>query len=88
MGVNTLYFQDYIRGNIISYVNTNTDNIIQISNSKINLKGELVMFDVIYSDQNSDTIFKLESLRTKYIPLIPNHQYDSSLDVHGLELFI
>tara|TARA_B100000989_G_scaffold260619_1_gene211295 strand:+ start:2763 stop:6209 length:3447 start_codon:yes stop_codon:yes gene_type:complete len=52
------------------------------------LKGELVMSDIIYSDQNSDTIFSLESLRTKYIPLIPNHQYDSSLDVYGLELFI
>ena len=46
------------------------------------------MSDIIYSDQNSDTIFSLESLRTKYIPLIPNHQYDSSLDVYGLELFI
>jgi hypothetical protein len=37
---------------------------------------------------NSDTIIKLESLTTKYIPLISNLQYDSSLNIDGLKLFI
>ena len=59
--VNTNSFQDYIRGNIISYVNSNTDNNIEISDSKYNLKGELIISNVLLSDKNSDTIFNLES---------------------------
>lgn len=81
-------FQDYIRKNIISYVNLNTDNTIEISDSKFNLKGDLVISGIILSDVNSDTIIKLESLTTKYIPLISNLQYDSSLNIDGLKLFI
>jgi hypothetical protein len=86
--INAPSFQDYIRKNIISYVNLNTDNTIQISDSKFNLKGDLVISGITLSDVNSDTIIKLESLTTKYIPLISNLQYDSSLNIDGLKLFI
>ncbi len=85
---NTTSFQDYIRKNIISYVNLNTDNTIEISDSKFNLKGDLVISGIILSDKNSDTLVQLESLSTKYIPLISNLQYDSSLNINGLKLFI
>ena len=86
--INTPSFQDYIRKNIISYVNLNTDNTIEISDSKFNLKGDLIISGIILSDVNSDTIIKLESLSTKYIPLISNLQYDSSLNIDGLKIFI
>ena len=86
--VNTNSFQDYIRGNIISYVNSNTDNNIEISDSRYNLKGELIISNVLLSDKNSDTIFNLESLSTKYIPLISNNQYYSSLKIEGLKIYI
>ena len=86
--VNTNSFQDYIRGNIISYVNSNTDNNIEISDSRYNLKGELIISNVLLSDKNSDTIFNLESLSTKYIPLISNNQYYSSLKIQGLKLYL
>ena len=75
--INTNPFQDYIRNNIVSYVNSNTENTIEISDSRYNLKGELIISDILLSDINSDTIFKLESLSTKYIPLISNNQYYS-----------
>ncbi len=88
MIINAPSFQDYIRKNIISYVNLNTDNTIEISDSKFNLKGDLIISGIILSDVNSDTIIKLESLSTKYIPLISNLQYDSSLNIDGLKLFI
>ena len=86
--INAPSFQDYIRNNIISYINLNTDNTIEISDSKFNLKGDLVISGIILSDVNSDTIIQLESLRTKYIPLISNYQYNSSLNIDGLKLFI
>ena len=86
--INTNSFQDYIRGNIISYVNSNTDNNIEISDSRYNLKGELIISNVLLSDKNSDTIFNLESLSTKYIPLISNNQYYSFLKIQGLELYL
>ena len=86
--VNTNSFQDYIRGNIISYVNYNTDNNIEISDSRYNLKGELIISNVLLSDKNSDTIFNLESLSTKYIPLISNNQYYSSLKIEGLKIYL
>ena len=86
--VNTNSFQDYIRGNIISYVNSNTDNNIEISDSRYNLKGELIISNVLLSDKNSDTIFNLESLSTKYIPLISNNQYYSSLKIEGLKIYL
>jgi len=86
--INAPSFQDYIRKNIISYVNLNTDNTIEISDSKFNLKGDLIISGIILSDVNSDTIIKLESLSTKYIPLISNLRYDSSLNIDGLKLFI
>ena len=88
MIINASSFQDYIRKNIISYVNLNTDNTIEISDSKFNLKGDLVISGIILSDVNSDTIIQLESLSTKYIPLISNYQYNSSLNIDGLKLFI
>ena len=86
--VNTNSFQDYIRGNIISYVNSNTDNNIEISDSRYNLKGELIISNVLLSNKNSDTIFNLESLSTKYIPLISNNQYYSSLKIEGLKIYL
>jgi len=86
--INTNSFQDYIRNNIISYVNSNTDNTIRISDSRYNLKGELIISDVLFSDINSDTIFKLESLSTKYIPLMSNNQYYSTLKINGLKLYL
>ena len=85
--INTNPFQDYIRNNIVSYVNSNTENTIEISDSRYNLKGELIISDILLSDINSDTIFKLESLSTKYIPLIPNNQYYSSLKIEGLKIY-
>ena len=85
--INTNSFQDYIRNNIISYVNSNTENTIEISDSRYNLKGELIISDILLSDINSDTIFKLESLSTKYIPLISNNQYYSSLKIDGLKIY-
>jgi len=86
--INASSFQDYIRKNIISYVNLNTENTIEISDSKFNLKGDLIISGIILSDVNSDTIIKLESLSTKYIPLISNLQYNSTLNIDGLKLFI
>ncbi len=86
--INAPSFQDYIRKNIISYINLNTDNTIEISDSKFNLKGDLVISGIILSDVNSDTIIQLESLSTKYIPLISDYQYNSSLNIDGLKLFI
>lgn len=86
--INTNSFQGYIRSNIISYVNSNTDNTIEIFDSRYNLKGELIITDVLLSDINSDTIFKLESLSTKYIPVISHNQYFSSLKIEGLKLFL
>ena len=86
--INTSSFQDYVRENIISYVNSNTDNTIEISDSRYNLKGELIISDILLSDINSDTILKLESLSTKYIPVISNNQYYSSLKIEGLKLYI
>ena len=86
--INTSSFQDYVRENIISYVNSNTDNTIEISDSRYNLKGELIISDILLSDINSDTIFKLESLSTKYIPVISNNQYYSSLKIEGLKLYL
>ena len=86
--VNTNSFQDYIRGTIISYVNSNTDNNIEISDSRYNLKGELIISNVLLSNKNSDTIFNLESLSTKYIPLISNNQYYSSLKIEGLKIYL
>ncbi len=88
MIINTSSFQDYVRKNIISYVNSNTDNTIKISDSRYNLKGELIISDILLSDINSDTIFKLESLSTKYIPIISNNQYYSSLKIEGLKLYL
>ncbi len=86
--INSSSFQDYVRKNIISYVNSNTDNTIKISDSRYNLKGELIISDILLSDINSDTIFKLESLSTKYIPVISNNQYYSSLKIEGLKLYL
>jgi len=86
--INTSSFQDYVRENIISYVNSNTDNTIEISDSRYNLKGELIISDILLSNINSDTIFKLESLSTKYIPVISNNQYYSSLKIEGLKLYL
>ncbi len=86
--INTSSFQDYVRKNIISYVNSNTDNTIKISDSRYNLKGELIISDILLSDINSDTIFKLESLSTKYIPVISNNQYYSSMKIEGLKLYL
>ena len=86
--INTSSFQDYVRKNIISYVNSNTDNTIKISDSRYNLKGELIISDILLSDINSDTIFELESLSTKYIPVISNNQYYSSLKIEGLKLYL
>ena len=86
--INTSSFQDYVRKNIISYVNSNTENTIKISDSRYNLKGELIISDILLSDINSDTIFKLESLSTKYIPVISNNQYYSSLKIEGLKLYL
>ena len=86
--INTNSFQDYIRNNIISYVNSNSDNTIKISDSRYNLKGELIISDVLLSNINSDTIFKLESLSTKYIPIISNNQYYSSLKIEGLKIYL
>ena len=86
--INTSTFQDYVRENIISYVNSNTDNTIEISDSRYNLKGELIISNILLSNINSDTILKLESLSTKYIPVISNNQYYSSLKIEGLKLYI
>ena len=52
------------------------------------MKGELIISDILLSDINSDTIFKLESLSTKYIPVISNNQYYSSLKIEGLKLYL
>ena len=86
--INTPSFQDYIRKNIISYVNLNTDNTIEITDSKFNLRGDFVVTGIILSNVNSDTIIQLESLSTKYIPLISSLQYNSSLNIDGLKLFL
>ena len=52
------------------------------------MKGELIISDILLSDINSDTIFKLESLSTKYIPVISNNQYYSSLKIEGLKIYL
>tara|TARA_B100000575_G_scaffold294535_1_gene311232 strand:+ start:2741 stop:6286 length:3546 start_codon:yes stop_codon:yes gene_type:complete len=86
--INTSSFQNYIKDNIISYVNENTKNIIKISDTKFNLKGELVVSDLLLSDENLDTILSLKSLSTKFIPLLSANQYESYLNVDGLNLSI
>ncbi|GIR99640.1 MAG: hypothetical protein CM15mP102_04610 [Flavobacteriales bacterium] len=48
--VNTNSFQDYIR--VILYQSKlNTDNNIEISDSRYNLKGELIISNVLLSDK-------------------------------------
>ena len=65
-----------MKKSIISYVNNNTDNTLQIESSKFNLKGEFVISDILLSNKNSDTIVLLETLKTKYVPLISDKRYD------------
>ena len=77
-----------MKKSIISYVNNNTDNTLQIESSKFNLKGEFVISDILLSNKNSDTIVLLETLKTKYIPLISHKRYDSSLFLEGLDLYM
>ena len=77
-----------MKNSIISYVNNNTDNTLQIESSKFNLKGEFVISDILLSNKNSDTIVLLETLKTKYIPLISHKRYDSSLFLEGLDLYM
>ena len=77
-----------MKKSIISYVNNNTDNTLQIESSKFNLKGEFVISDILLSNKNSDTIVLLETLKTKYIPLISDKRYDSSLFLEGLDLYM
>ena len=85
--INSLGFQDYFKNSIVDYVNTNTKSKIQIKSSKFNLKGELVFSDVLLSNDNADTILLLETLKTRYIPLISDSQYDSSLYLEGLQVY-
>ena len=85
--INSSGFQDYFKNSIVDYVNTNTKSKIQIKSSKFNLKGELVFSDVLLSNDNADTILLLETLKTRYIPLISDSQYDSSLYLEGLQVY-
>ena len=85
--INSLGFQDYFKNSIVDYVNTNTNSKIQIKSSKFNLKGELVFSDVLLSNDNADTILVLETFKTRYIPLISDSQYDSSLYLKGLQVY-
>ena len=86
--INSSVFQDYLKKSIVGYVNANTDNTLQIQNSKFNLRGELVLSDILLSNNNSDTIILLETLKTKYLPLISTSSYDSSLFIEGLEVYL
>ncbi|MBT6935895.1 MAG: hypothetical protein HN988_05915, partial [Cryomorphaceae bacterium] len=47
-----------------------------------------MLSDILLSNNNSDTIILLETLKTKYLPLISNSRYDSSLFIEGLEVYI
>tara|TARA_A100001015_G_scaffold110535_1_gene122690 strand:- start:2119 stop:5652 length:3534 start_codon:yes stop_codon:yes gene_type:complete len=85
--INSSGFQNYFKNSIVDYVNTNTNSKIQIKSSNFNLKGELVFSDVLLSNDNADTILILETLKTRYIPLISNSQYDSSLFLEGLQVY-
>ena len=85
--INSSGFQNYFKNSIVDYVNTNTNSKIQIKSSNFNLKGELVFSDVLLSNDNADTILVLETLKTRYIPLISNSQYDSSLFLEGLQVY-
>ncbi len=85
--INSSGFQNYFKNSIVDYVNTNTNSKIQIKSSNINLKGELIFSDVLLSNDNADTILVLETLKTRYIPLISNSQYDSSLFLEGLQVY-
>ena len=85
--INSSGFQNYFKNSIVDYINTNTNNKIQIKSSNFNLKGELVFSDVLLSNDNADTILLLETLKTRYIPLISNSQYDSSLFLEGLQVY-
>ena len=85
--INSSGFQNYFKNSIVDYVNTNTNSKIQIKSSNFNLKGELVFSDVLLSNDNADTILLLETLKTRYIPLISNSQYDSSLFLEGLQVY-
>ena len=69
-------------------MNTNTDNTLQIESSKFNLKGEFVISDILLSNNNADTILLLETLKTKYFPLISDNRYESSLFLEGLDIYI
>ncbi|MBT3645770.1 MAG: hypothetical protein HN539_02315, partial [Cryomorphaceae bacterium] len=77
-----------MKNSIISYVNTNTDNTLQIESSRFNLKGEFVISDILLSNNNADTILLLETLKTKYFPLISDNRYESSLFLEGLDIYI
>jgi len=85
--INSSGFQNYFKNSIVDYVNTNTNSKIQIKSSNFNLKGELIFSDVLLSNDNADTILVLETLKTRYIPLISNSQYDSSLFLEGLQVY-
>ncbi|MBT3684839.1 MAG: hypothetical protein HOG40_04065, partial [Cryomorphaceae bacterium] len=69
-------------------MNTNTDNTLQIESSRFNLKGEFVISDILLSNNNADTILLLETLKTKYFPLISDNRYESSLFLEGLDIYI
>tara|TARA_B100001093_G_scaffold487942_1_gene524702 strand:- start:2122 stop:5640 length:3519 start_codon:yes stop_codon:yes gene_type:complete len=77
-----------LKNSIISYVNTNSDNTLQIESSRFNLKGEFVISDLLLSNKNTDTILILETLKTKYFPLISDNSYESSLFIEGLDVYI
>ena len=77
-----------MKNSIISYVNTNSDNTLQIESSRFNLKGEFVISDLLLSNKNTDTILILETLKTKYFPLISDNSYESSLFIEGLDVYI
>ena len=77
-----------MKNSIISYVNTNSDNTLQIESSRFNLKGEFVISDILLSNKNTDTILILETLKTKYFPLISDNRYESSLFIEGLDVYI
>ena len=40
------------------------------------------------SNNNSDTILLLETLNTRYLPFIPDSQYEASLHIEGLEVYL
>ena len=88
VAVNTSVVQNYVKQSFINYINIDGNNNLQIGNSSFNIKGEVVLNEISLSNEESDTILFLETLRTNFFPLVSDLTLNNSLNIEGLNLSI